>query len=171
MPLVEFNGKKPRIHPTAFIAPTATIIGDVEIGEKSSIWYGAVIRADFAPIRIGRLSAVEDNCVLHGHIFIGDEVLVGHAAVVHSCKINNGAVIGTGAIVFSGAEIGERTVVAMGAVVLENTKVEPRVMVAGVPAKKIRELNDSEVEILTWGAQTYADLGQKYKEQNLDQEP
>ncbi|MFB0563804.1 MAG: gamma carbonic anhydrase family protein [Candidatus Lokiarchaeia archaeon] len=167
MPLVEFNGKRPKIHPTAFIAPTATLIGDVKIGEKSSVWYGAVIRADFAPIRIGRLSAVEDNCVLHGHIIIGDEVLIGHAAVVHSCKIGNGAVIGTGSIVFSGAEIGERAVVAMGAVVLENTKVDSRVMVAGVPAKKMRELNDSEAKILTWGAQTYADLSQKYKEQNL----
>jgi carbonic anhydrase/acetyltransferase-like protein (isoleucine patch superfamily) len=170
MPLVEFDGKRPKVHPTAFIAPTATIIGDVEIGEKSSIWYGTVIRADFAPIRIGKLTAIEDNCALHGgrETIIGDEVLIGHCAVVHGCRIGNGALIGTGAIVFSGAEIGERAIVAMGAVVLENTRIEPRVMVAGIPAKKIRELKDSEAKSITRGAQTYAELAQKYKEQNLE---
>ncbi len=170
MPIVEFNGKSPKIHPTAFIAPTATIIGDVEIGEKSSVWYGAVIRSDYAPIRIGRLTAVEDNCVIHADrlTVIGDEIIIGHAAVVHGCRIGNGAVIGTGAIVFSGAEIGKYAVVAMGAVVLKDTKVKPRVIVGGVPAKKIRKLNNSEVEFLTWGAKTYAELSQKYKEQNLE---
>ena len=167
MPLIEFEGKRPKVHPTAFIAPTATIIGDVEIGEKSSVWYGTVIRADLAPIRIGKLSAIEDNCSLHGgkETIIGDEVLIGHSAVVHGCKINNGALIGTGAIVFSGAEIGERTIVGMGSVVLENTIVEPRVMVAGIPAKKIRELKDVEAESITQGAKLYAELAQKHKKQ------
>jgi len=170
LPLVEFNGKRPKVHPTAFVAPNATIIGDVEIGERSSVWYGTVIRADIAPVRIGRLTAVEDNCVVHGsrETIIGDEVIVGHAAVVHGCRIGNGAVIGTKAVVFSGAEIGERAIVAMGAVVLQDTKVEARTVVAGIPAKKIRELSDSEAKIITWGSQSYAELSQKYKEQNLE---
>nr|MDO8082061.1 gamma carbonic anhydrase family protein [Candidatus Freyarchaeota archaeon] len=168
MPLVEFNGKRPKIHPMAFIAPTATIIGDVEIGEKSSIWYGSVVRGDFSPIRIGRLTAVEDNCVVHGDTIIGNEVMIGHAAVVHGCRIGDGALIGAGAIVFTGAVIGERAIVAMGAVVLRDTKVEPRVIVAGVPAKKIKELNDSESNLSILGVQNYAGLGQRYKEQNLE---
>ncbi|MBS7251512.1 MAG: gamma carbonic anhydrase family protein [Candidatus Freyarchaeota archaeon] len=170
MPLVEFDGKRPKVHPTAFVAPTATIIGDVEIGEKSSVWYGAVIRADFAPVRIGRCTAVEDNCVIHGgrETTIGDEVLIGHAAVVHGCKIGNGAVIGSGATVFTGAEIGEYAVVAMGAVVLENMRVEPKTLVAGIPAKKMRQLNETEKQALTMGSKIYAELAQKYKQQRLE---
>jgi carbonic anhydrase/acetyltransferase-like protein (isoleucine patch superfamily) len=170
MPLVEFNGKRPKVHLTGFVAPTATIIGDVEIGEKSSVWYGAVIRADFAPVRIGRCTAVEDNCVIHGgrETTIGDEVLIGHAAVVHGCRIGNGAIIGSGATVFTGAEIGEYAVVAMGAVVLENMKVEPKTLVAGIPAKKMRQLNENEIQALTVGSKIYSDLAQKYKQQNLE---
>lgn len=137
--IVPFRGKTPVIHPSCFIAPNATIIGDVEIGEGSTVWPGAVIRADFGPIRIGRFCNIEDNSVLHGGgpegLTIGDNVTLGHAVVVHCRRIGNNVLIGNNSTVLDDAEIGDGSIVAAGAVVTPRTIVPPGSIVMGVPGQ------------------------------------
>ena len=170
MPLVELDGKKPRIDPTAFIAPNATIIGDVEIGEGTSVWYGAVIRGDLARIRIGKFNTIQDNSVMHGDdpTTVGDYCVLAHGCCVHGSKVGSGSLVSINAIVFSRAVIGEESLVALGAVVLADTKVPPRTLMAGVPAKPIRQLTDMDVRAIQAGNKSYIDLCKKYKAQGLD---
>jgi carbonic anhydrase/acetyltransferase-like protein (isoleucine patch superfamily) len=132
-----FEGKTPRIHPTAFIAETAYIVGDVEIGAGSSVWPGAVIRADYAPIRIGSGTHIEDNAVVHASmpLEIGNDVTIGHGVVIHCRRIGDRALIGNNATVLDGAEVGEAAMVAAGAVVTPRTVIPPGAFAAGVPAE------------------------------------
>jgi carbonic anhydrase/acetyltransferase-like protein (isoleucine patch superfamily) len=170
MPLVELDGKKPKIDPTAFIAPNATIIGDVEIGEGTSIWYGAVIRGDFAKIRIGKFNSIQDNTVIHGDnpTTIGDHCVLAHGCCVHGAKVESGCLVSINAIVFDRAVIGAESIVALGAVVLADTKVPPRTIMGGVPAKPLRQATDKDVEGIKLGNKGYADLAKRYKSQGLD---
>ena len=133
--IVSFKGKAPRIAPSAFISKTACIIGDVEIGENSSVWPGAVIRGDWGPIVIGENAQIEDNAVLHGQVEIGNNVVVGHCAVVESLRIGNDVLIGNGAVILGGVEIGSSCIVGANSVVLEGTNIPDRSFVAGVPAE------------------------------------
>jgi carbonic anhydrase/acetyltransferase-like protein (isoleucine patch superfamily) len=148
---IEFKGKSPRVAPSAFIAPTAVLIGDVEIGEESSVWFGAVIRADNGPIRIGKRSNVQDNAVIHvsgpegTHIL--DDVTVGHGAIMEDCVIERGALIGTHATILNGARVGEYALIGAGSVVAANETIPPRVLAAGSPAKVRKPL---EGVALTW---------------------
>jgi carbonic anhydrase/acetyltransferase-like protein (isoleucine patch superfamily) len=170
MPLFELDGKKPKIDPSAFIAPTATLIGDVEIGEGTSIWYGAVLRGDFSKIRVGKFNTIQDNSVLHGDgpTTIGDNCVLAHGCCVHGAKIENRSLISINAIVFDRAVIGEESIVALGAVVLADMKVPPRTLVAGVPAKPLRQLTESDVRLIQAANKGYMDLCKKYKAQGLD---
>jgi carbonic anhydrase/acetyltransferase-like protein (isoleucine patch superfamily) len=172
-----FDGKIPRIDPTAFIAETAYIIGDVEIGAGSSVWPGAVIRGDFAPIRIGRGTHIEDNSVVHTGmpLDIGDGVTAGHGVVIHCRRIGDRCLIGNNATILDGAEIGDGSIVAAGAVVTGRSQIPPGSFVAGVPAevrgsasdiRRGRERADPGAEPRRGGG--YADLIQRYKEQGLD---
>lgn len=173
--MLEFAGKKPKIHPTAFVAPDAVIIGDVEIREHSSVWFGAVIRADTGSIRIGGHCSVQDNCVLHAEIeekgkevlhhdvAIGDYVTIGHCAVVHGCKIRNGCIIGANSSVFNDAVVGEGSTVGTGAVVPSGVEIAPNSIVAGVPAKLLRSISAEEAGINRKHAENYARLAAKYK--------
>ncbi len=140
--------KKPKIHPSAYIAPTAVIIGDVEIGEGASIWDGAVIRGDVAFIKIGKNTNVQDNAVIHVDYgeptLIGENVTIGHMAVVHAAKVGNNVIVGIHAVVLNGAEIGDGSVIGAGAVVTPGTKVPPRSLVLGVPGKVVRQGEDIE---------------------------
>ena len=131
------DGKSPKIHPTAFISETAYIVGDVEIGEGSSIWPGAVIRADAGKIVIGRFTCIQDNSVVHGDddVHIGDRVVIGHRVLCHAKTVGDGALIGNGCIVNDGAEIGEGSLVGSGAMLIENTKVPAGAMAVGVPGR------------------------------------
>lgn len=147
-----FGDRVPRIHPSVFVAPGAAVIGDVEIGEDSSVFYGAVLRGDVHAIRIGQRTNVQDQAVLHVtegryDTWLGDEITVGHRAVVHGCRVADGALIGIGAIVLDGAEIGAEALVAAGAVVRPGAVVPARMLVAGVPAKEIRPLEADELAI------------------------
>ncbi|KAA9110416.1 gamma carbonic anhydrase family protein [Microbacterium rhizomatis] len=157
--VLSVTGLEPVVHPTAFIAAGARVIGDVRLAEGASVWYNAVLRADSASIAIGAGSNIQDNVSVHVDagqpVVIGENVSVGHNAVVHACTIGDGSLIGMGSVVLSGAVIGEGSLVAGGAVVLEGTIVPPGSLVAGVPAKVRRELSDDEKQRLLRNAQIY----------------
>ena len=139
----------PRVHPTAFIDDSAQVIGDVEIGEESSVWMSVVIRGDLHPIRIGRRSNIQDGTMIHltrtHPVTIGDSVTVGHAAILHGCTIEDRCLIGMGAILLNGAHIGAGSIVAAGTLVVEEMKVPPRSLVMGSPGRVKRALTDGEV--------------------------
>jgi carbonic anhydrase/acetyltransferase-like protein (isoleucine patch superfamily) len=145
-----YKGTSPRVHESVFVDESAQVIGDVVIGEASSIWMNAVVRGDVHWIRIGRRSNVQDGTVVHvmnltHPTTIGDEVTIGHAAVVHGCTIGHRVLVGMGAILLNGATIGEDSIVAAGTLVTEETVIPPRSLVMGSPGKVKRPLSDAEV--------------------------
>jgi carbonic anhydrase/acetyltransferase-like protein (isoleucine patch superfamily) len=127
-PGIAFGPHHPRIHPSAFVTEGAYVVGRVTVAARASIWFGAVLRADFEPIRVGADSLIEDNVVVHGRVVVGRRCVIGHGAILHGCTVADGAVIGSNAVVFDGARIGERSLVAAGSVVYPNTRVPPRVV-------------------------------------------
>ncbi|MCD1144822.1 gamma carbonic anhydrase family protein [Kocuria sp. LUK] len=161
------GGHTPRIDPTAFVAPGATVVGDVELGPDSGVFYGAVVRGDRSPVRLGAGSNLQDNVVVHSDpgrpCTIGAGVSVGHGAVVHGCTVADGVLVGMNATVLNGAVVGEGSLVAAGAVVLEGTVVPPRSLVAGVPAKVRRELTAEEQERVRTNARTYVQLSAEHR--------
>jgi carbonic anhydrase/acetyltransferase-like protein (isoleucine patch superfamily) len=166
--IIPYKGRTPRVHPTAYVAPTAVLIGDVEVGAESSIWFGAVLRADDPDhgIRIGERTSVQDNCVLHvsarGPTLVGDDVTVGHGAVLESCEIRNGALIGMNAVILQDAVIGEQSLVAALSVVPAGMQVPPRVLVAGAPATVRKELGGESAGWVQHSAAHYVELSRHY---------
>ena len=159
-----YRGVLPRVHSTAYIDDSAQVIGDVDVGEESSVWMSAVVRGDVHWIRIGRRTNVQDGTVVHvmrqtHPTTIGDNVTIGHAAVIHGCTIENLCLIGMGAILLNGVHIGTGSIVAAGSLVVEEMKVPPRSLVMGSPAKVRRVLTDAEVA----GIQVYADRYVSYR--------
>lgn len=140
--IVSYKGKTPSVDPTAFVAPNATLIGDVTIGPDASIWFGAVLRGDNEPIVVGRGSNIQDNATLHSDpshpLTVGEDVTIGHNAVVHGCTVGNGALVGMGAIVLDDAVLGEWSVVGAGAVVTGRTQVPAYSLMLGTPAKAVK---------------------------------
>ena len=149
----------PKIHPTAWVAPGAFVRGDVTIDEQANIWYNAVLRGDQESITVGKATSVQDNCVLHGdagcNVVVGQYVTVGHGAVLHGCTVEDGALIGMGAVLLNGCVIGADSLVAAGALVTQNTVIPSGSLVMGAPAKAIRPLRPDEAAKLTESAQTY----------------
>ena len=167
--ILNYHDKKPDISKAAFIASNTTIIGDVVLEEDVSIWFGTILRGDVMPIRIGARSNIQDLCMAHGTdgqfgVEIGKDVTVGHRAIVHGCKIGDGCLIGMGSIILDGCTIGDGAIVAAGAVVAPGTKVQPQTMVAGVPAKPIRDLSNTATQIIKATAIHYSDIGREYAE-------
>ena len=153
-----YRGQLPRVHPTAFIDDSAQVIGDVEIGEESSVWMCAVVRGDVDWIRIGRRSNIQDGTIVHAMTgthptSIGDNVTIGHGAVIHGCTIENQCLIGMGAILLNGAHIGAGSIVAAGSLITEKMKVPAKSLVMGSPGKVKRLLTQAEVADI----QLYAD--------------
>ena len=151
--LIPYRGQIPRFHPSVFVAEGARIIGDVEIEEKSSVWFNTVVRGDVNYIRIGACTNVQDNSVLHvttktAPLHIGSEVTIGHSAVLHGCTVDDCCLIGMGAIVLDGARIFKNSIVAAGAMVLEGFHVPEGMLVAGVPEKIKRPLTEEEKQFL-----------------------
>lgn len=149
MVIKEVNGKYPQIPEDCFVAENATIIGNVIIGSQCSIWYNAVVRGDVHYIKIGNKVNIQDGAVIHctyqkHPTDIGNNVSIGHNAIVHGCKVNDNVLIGMGAIVMDNCVIGSNSIIAAGAVVTQNTVVEPGSIYAGVPAKKVKEINESD---------------------------
>ncbi len=165
-----FRGQHPQIHPTAYIADTAVVIGDVEIGAESSIWFGAVVRGDVFHIRIGARTNIQDGTVVHVSngthaTILEDEVTVGHNVTLHGCYIERGCLVGMGAIVMDDVRVGAYSLVAAGALLSPGTKVPPRSLVVGVPAKVKRPLTDEEVAGLDRYWQNYIEYTKQYKEE------
>ena len=157
----------PRLHARAWIAPGAAIVGDVEIGADSSVFYGSVLRGDVHHIRIGERTNVQDQATIHVTTdrfptLLADEITVGHRAVVHGCRVAEGALIGIGAIVLDGAEIGENALVAAGAVVRPGQIVAPETLVAGVPAKPVRSLRPEEIALQRERTLTYVETARRH---------
>ncbi|MBM3155210.1 MAG: gamma carbonic anhydrase family protein [Chloroflexi bacterium] len=167
--ILKFNGKSPQIAESAYISPAATIIGDVEIGEKANIWPGAVVRGDLAKITIGSYASIEDNCVIHSplDISIGDNVIVGHGAVIHCRKIGDNVLIGNNATILDDVEIGDFCVIGSGALVAPGTKVPERSMAMGVPARVKGQVSEEHVTYIVEAAKFNYNLALKYKQQGL----
>lgn len=170
--ILSYKDKKPRIAPDVFIAPTATVIGDVEIGEGASIWYGTVVRGDTSFIRIGRNTNIQDNCTLHTEgnhpLRIGDDVTIGHNAVVHGCTIESRTLIGIGALVLNAAVIKTGSIVAAGSVVRQGQIVAANSLVAGTPAVFKRELAEAEAVHLDRPVRNYLRLAHEHRSVGLE---
>ncbi|MCL2579757.1 MAG: gamma carbonic anhydrase family protein [Oscillospiraceae bacterium] len=176
--IISFVGKTPVIHPTTFVAPDASVIGDVVLDEGSSVWFGATLRGDVNRITVGKFSNIQDGCVVHaerfkdekpgvGPTFIGDHVSIGHSAVIHACTIEDCCLIGMGSIILDGAVIGKGSIVGAGAVVTAGTVIPPYSMVLGTPGKVVKTMPESSVEDRIAHAMRYAGYSQQYIDAKL----
>jgi carbonic anhydrase/acetyltransferase-like protein (isoleucine patch superfamily) len=165
--IMEFQGIRPKVDPTAFIAETAVVIGDVEIGPETNIWFNTVVRGDQNYIRIGSNCSIQDASILHVEyelpLIIEDEVAFGHRVIAHACTIRKGSLIGIGAIVLNGAEIGEEAIVGAGSVVTPNTIIPARTLALGNPAKPVRPLKEKDFELIRRTIKNYQDLKKIYQ--------
>jgi carbonic anhydrase/acetyltransferase-like protein (isoleucine patch superfamily) len=168
---IEFHGKRPRVAASAFIAPNAVLIGDVEVGEESSVWFGAVIRGDNGPIRIGNRTSIQDNAVVHvslGHTtVIGDDCTVGHSVTMEDCTIERGALIGSNAVILNGATVGSRALIAAGSVVSANATIPPESLCAGAPAVVKRSLEGTALGWIDNTPGSYVRLSRTYLHQGI----
>jgi carbonic anhydrase/acetyltransferase-like protein (isoleucine patch superfamily) len=157
----------PEVHPSAFIAPGAYVVGKVRVGEGSSVWYGTVLRGDLDEILVGERTSIQDNAVVHMDagfpVSIGDDCVVGHAAVVHGCEIGDRCLIGMNATVLTGAKIGEGSVVAAGAMVPEGREYPPRSLIVGVPAKRVKEVTEEQTKDVARGARSYVERAAEHR--------
>lgn len=167
MPIYRLDNDAPQLASSAFVAAEATLIGRVILGERASVWPGAVIRADNEPITVGPGSNVQEGAVLHADpgypLNIGADVTIGHQAMVHGCTIGDGTLIGIQAVILNGAVIGRSCLVGAGAIVTEGKQFPDRVLLLGSPAKVVRELSDEDVARLAAAAQGYAARGEFYR--------
>jgi gamma-carbonic anhydrase len=170
--IARFLGAEPSISPTAFVAPGATVVGDVTLGEAASVWFHATLRGDINAIRVGARSNIQDNAVLHVAdaypTIIGELVTVGHSAIVHACTIEDEVLVGMGAIVMDGAHVGARSIIGAGALVTGGTQIPPGSLVLGSPAKVVRALSDQEQEDIQEWALRYVALSRSYVEKTSD---
>jgi carbonic anhydrase/acetyltransferase-like protein (isoleucine patch superfamily) len=166
MPLFEFEGLKPEVSPTAWIAPTATLVGDVRVEAEASVWYGAVLRADLGPILVRRGANVQDGSVLHGGTDpvteVGEGATIGHLCVVHGAVIGTEALVGNGATVLDGAIVGRRALVAGGATVPPGMIIPDGMLAAGVPARVVREVSGGAKEWVETNPAVYRELARRH---------
>lgn len=164
--IVSIQDKKPLIDPSCFVAENASIIGDVSIGKKSSIWYGAVVRGDVEKICIAERTNAQDLCVLHVEsthgLCIGNDVTIGHRAIVHGCDVGDRVLVGMGAIIMNGANIGDDCIIGAGALITVEMQIPPRSLVIGIPGKVKRELTEEEISSILRSSTDYAKLAAKY---------
>ena len=165
--LIEFEGIRPTVADTAFLAPTAVLVGDVHVAGGASIWFGAVLRGDFGPIRIGADANVQDNVVIHAETGNGtvleDRVTIGHGAILHDCWIGAASLIGMSAVVLDGARVGPEAIVAAGSVVREGFVVPARTLAAGAPAANKKALEGEAARWIERGAEDYVRLVERYR--------
>jgi carbonic anhydrase/acetyltransferase-like protein (isoleucine patch superfamily) len=165
--LIQYKNRMPKLHPSVFVAEGAKIIGEVEIGELSGVWFNTVIRGDVNFIRIGSRTNVQDNSVLHvttktAPLNIGSDITIGHSALLHGCTIEDCCLIGMGAIVLDNAYIHQNSMIAAGAIVLEGFHVPEGMLVAGIPAKIKRPLTEEEKQFICRSAENYVSYAQEY---------
>ena len=165
--LRKFDGKQPLVHESVFVAETAAIIGDVEVGARSSIWFGAVLRGDVHSIRVGEETSIQDNSVIHvtenrHATHVGSRVTVGHNVTLHGCTVGDLCIVGMGAVILDRAEIGDRCIVGAGALVTPGTKIPPGWIAVGSPARPTRALREEELLWLADSALHYVRLLERY---------
>lgn len=164
--IIRLKDKEPQIAESVYLAPNATVIGDVKIGPESSVWFGAVIRGDNQPIRIGSRTNIQDNCTLHCNIkdgmTIGDHVTIGHNVVLHSCTVGNHCLIGMGAVVMDRAVIGENSIVGAGALVTPGKTFPPNSLIVGSPARVKGPVSEEAVAEIQRDAEEYMQRAKEY---------
>lgn len=168
MPLYEHRGTRPNLGRDVFVAPNATVIGEVHLGDESSVWFGTVLRGDVFPIRIGARSNLQDNAVVHvtggaAATTIGDDVTVGHLALLHGCTVGNRTLIGMGSIVLDGAVVGDDCVIAAGSLVVPGAKIPARSMAMGRPAKVVRVLTDADLAWVREAGELYVQYARTFR--------
>ncbi|ADQ46846.1 transferase hexapeptide repeat containing protein [Caldicellulosiruptor kronotskyensis 2002] len=165
--IITYKDKTPKIATSAFVAENAVIIGDVEIGENSSVWFGCVLRCEENRIIIGKNTNIQDLTTIHTDhccsVIIGDNVTVGHNVVLHGCEIGNNVLIGMGTIIMNGSKIGDNCLIGAGSLITQNMVIPPNTLVFGRPAKVIRELTPEEIEKIAISAREYIELSNEYK--------
>lgn len=165
--LITLDGATPEVAPGAWAAPGATLVGDVHLGDAASVWYGGVLRADGDRIDIGAGSNLQDGCVVHADpgrpVTVGSDVSVGHRAILHGCTVEDGSLVGMGAVVLNGARIGRGSLIAAGTVVREGMEVPPGSLVAGVPGQVRRQLTPEDAEALLANARDYRALTERHR--------
>lgn len=168
MPIYEIDGIAAALGPGAWVAPSADLIGDVRLGARASIWFGAIVRADNTPILLGEESNFQDGAVGHSDpgapLTIGARVTVGHQAILHGCTVEDESLIGMGARILNGAVIGAQCIVGAGALVTEGKVFEPRTLIVGSPARAVRQISPEQVELLRLSAAHYAEKAARYAE-------
>jgi carbonic anhydrase/acetyltransferase-like protein (isoleucine patch superfamily) len=166
--LLPYGDRRPEVAKSAFVAPGAYVIGSVYLDEESSVWYGAVLRGDTEPIRVGARTNIQDGCVLHADpgypAMVGEDCVVGHGAVVHGCEIGDGCLIGMSATILNGAKIGEGSIVAAGALVPEGREFPARSLIVGAPAKRVREVTEEQTQDISRGVLTYVERAAEHRE-------
>ena len=172
MILLPYKDKKPRVAKGAFVAPTATLIGDVIVEEGASIWFGAVLRGDIGSILVKAGANVQDNTVVHlklpgSRAVIGEDATVGHGAILHDCTIGKGAIVGIGAVVLDFANVGEGAIIAAGSVVEANAVIPPNHLAAGVPARVKKEISGDSLWYIKVASETYHELREDYLQQGI----
>ncbi len=166
--ILDFEGKKPRVGNDAFLAPDAWLIGDVEVGDNVSIFFGAVLRGDLLPIRVGSGTNIQEHSLLHTThgrtpTIVGKNCTIGHRAILHGCTVNDQCLIGMGATILDGSVIGEQSLVGAGSLVTEGKTFPPRSLIIGSPAKAVRTLDDKECEQLGKTALRYVKTGESFR--------
>ena len=165
---------QPKIAPSVYIAPGAMVVGQVELMDKVSVWYNAVIRGDVDGVYIGRTTNIQDGCLLHQNegipLIIGEEVTVGHGALLHGCTIGDGCLIGMGAIILTGAKIGKETLIGAGALVKENQEIPEGVLVVGSPARIVRSLSIEERQKLRESSRSYVKTAQEHQRSQTEKD-
>jgi carbonic anhydrase/acetyltransferase-like protein (isoleucine patch superfamily) len=161
--ILDFQGKRPKFDDSVFLAHNATVIGDVELGSETNVWFYSLLRGDVNMIRVGVRCNIQDGCILHVArdlfpLVLEDEVVLGHRVTVHGCRIGRGAMIGIGATVLNGARIGEEAIVGAGAVVTPGTVIPPRMLALGIPAKPVRELAEKDFTMIRRTRENYRNL-------------
>ena len=166
--IVAYNGKKPEIDETVFVAPGAYLIGDVHIGAESTVWFNAVLRGDEGAISIGKRCSIQDNSTIHLYeeapVVVEDEVTVGHNVILHGCKVGKRSIIGMGSTILDHAEIGEECIIGANTLIPSGKKIPPRSLVVGSPGKVVRELNDKDFELIQLSIDTYVQKGYEFRE-------
>ncbi len=165
--LLPHGDASPKVAPSAWIAPGAYVIGKVHLGEEVSVWYGAVLRGDTEPIRIGARTNVQDGCVLHADpgypAVVGEGCVVGHKAIVHGCEIGDNCLVGMNATILNGAKVGEGSIVAAGAVVPEGREFPPGSLIVGIPAKRVGDVGEEQARDIARGAREYVERAASHR--------
>lgn len=166
--IITYKGKAPELEPSVFVAPGAKIIGEVLVGEESTIWFNAVLRGDEGSITIGKRCSIQDNSTIHlfedAPVVVEDEVTVGHNVILHGCKVGKRSIIGMGSTILDHAEIGEECIIGANTLIPPGKKIPSRSLVVGSPGKVVRELTDKDLELIQLSIETYVQKGYDYRE-------